>query len=84
MSMFDTENNCFVHVATHGGKIMMVIAVHDGVVPRYDLKAIDGTIYVNIGEYELSRASDAEVEAALAAREIGQADELAQEAGSTH
>ena len=69
MSKFDSKNNCFVHVATHGGKIMMVMAVFDGVVPRYDLQSIDGTVYANIGEYELSEVSAAEVEAALAARE---------------
>jgi hypothetical protein len=60
-----TEENGFVHMATRGGAVMMVVSAKDGVVPRYDLLDVDGTTYHNIGEYELTKATRDEVEAAL-------------------
>lgn len=63
---FDLVEKCFVHVGTHGGEIMMVIGVHPGIINRYDLQVLNGTRYKNIGEYELTEASDEEVKQALA------------------
>lgn len=63
---FGVERDSFVHMATRDGEIMMVIAVYpDPHITRYDLQAIDGTTYANIGEYELSKCADEEVQARL-------------------
>jgi hypothetical protein len=44
---------------------MMVLSVKEDVMNRYDLQSIDGTVYRNIGEYELTIATEDEVVAAL-------------------
>lgn len=63
----------FVHVGSHGGEIMLVYDVdtRNPVMTRYGLEKIDGTLYNNIGEYELTEATDDEVEAKLDARDHG-------------
>jgi hypothetical protein len=72
MAKFDTEERSFVHVLSHGNEIMMIIAVHDNPhVPRYDLVTIRGVGYENIGEYELTLASNEEIQAALDQKEPG-------------
>lgn len=63
---FDTVSNSFVRTQFGKGPIMMVLAVHAK--PRghrYDLQAIDGTTFGNIGEYELVECTTDEVKAAL-------------------
>lgn len=62
---FNTDDKSFVRVATRGGEIMMVVTARDGPVPRYDLQDIHGTGYANIGEYELTLATEEELEVAL-------------------
>jgi hypothetical protein len=65
MPKFNAEDPSFVHVATHDQEIMMVLSVKEDVMNRYDLQSIDGTVYRNIGEYELTIATEDEVVAAL-------------------
>jgi hypothetical protein len=61
----------FVHQATAGGSIKMVKTVRrrseDPEIDRLDLVDVSGGVLNNVGAYELTEASDAEVSTALAA-----------------
>lgn len=65
IAKFNISDKSFVHVTSHGGEIMMVVSVKDGFMPRYDLQTIQGTFYGNIGEYELTEATNQEVKEVL-------------------
>jgi uncharacterized protein (AIM24 family) len=62
---FNTSDRSFVRVATHRQEVMMVIASYPGPINRYDLQKKNGALLCNIGEYELTLATDDEVQEAL-------------------